>query len=163
MDKKTKKIETRLAKDLMEFKETLYKTFENNNSVIQAIWDEIRTIINKIDLLNESICENNKNCVATSEIVQTLKESDVNHAQDITTIKFDIESLKLLNEKVNYLRNEVSSNQIHRIHTKDINLTIDYTKNRKRIAIGTENGFLKVYNSISGDKIIDIKSHESAI
>lgn len=123
-DKKYKRIEIKLANELKDFKDNLFTTFENNNKIVQAIWNEIRSILSKIEEISTNLQDNKTNITNLNTSLNSLIESDKNINCEITDVKNNISSLQILSSKVNALRSEVSSNQIHRINTKSVNLTV---------------------------------------
>ena len=123
-DKKYKRIEIKLANELKDFKDNLFTTFENNNKIVQAILNEIRSILGKIEEISTNLQDNKTNITNLNTSLNSLIESDKNINCEITDVKNNISSLQILSSKVNALRSEVSSNQIHRINTKSVNLTV---------------------------------------
>lgn len=136
-------MEIKLANELKDFKDNLFITIDNNNKIVQAIWNEIRSIISKIEDITTKLDENKINFTNLETSINSLTDSDKLINSEISDIKSSISAFQILSSKVNALRNEVSSNQIHRINTKAVNLTVGYTTYQKRIAVGTENGYLK--------------------
>lgn len=57
-DKRYKRLEIKLANELKDFKDNLFTTLENNNKIVQAIWNEIRSILSKIENISTSLNEN---------------------------------------------------------------------------------------------------------